>query len=227
MDVLPAVCVTLDCRYSYYSAEDNALNESPLSLSQEKYNQLLGFSISSALLAFALAIGCAIIYSRARRRFAMVAPAEDDSGRPAPSFWMWLWRDLTRKESVPDDASKEKPTQNLLEMKKDQQSFRRNAKKGYIGQERRAPPTVQSFPPTPQEVASALQDSEYFRSVAQEELERRERVAMMAREEREMLGLRAPALLVAVPLELPPSHRRRLKGAKGSLPPPPTLPRPY
>jgi hypothetical protein len=215
--------VTVCCRYSYYSADDNALNESPLSLSQEKYNQLLGFTISAAIFAFFLAIGGAMIYSRARRRFALVAPTESDHpGRPAPSFWKWLWNDLTSKQLPPADETQ---AASLKQQEPFQggNNFRRTAKKGYV---QRATLTIESsVPPTPEAMATALQGSEYFRALAREEHERRERLAQIARDENEGLGLRLPPI-VRVPLELPPSNGRRRRGA-GQLPQAPALPRPY
>ena len=214
----------VDChnRYSYYSADDNALNESPVSLSQEKYNQLLGFTITSAILSFALAIGCARIYSRARRRFALVVPAQSDhpSSR-APSFWIWLWRDLT-SATIPlteTNAVSPKPVQPNL----GQQSYRRSAKKGYV---KRADLTIDSMPPTPQEVAAALENSEYYRALTQE-LERKERLAQMAKDENDGLGLQVPSSLLRMPPQLPPSSGRRQRGARNTLPQPPALPRPY
>lgn len=217
-------CDDFSCRYSYYSADDNALNESPLSLSQEKYNQLLGFTISSSILAFALAIGCAKIYSRARHRFTLVVPTESDRpGRPAPSFWMWLWRDITSKETQPADDAREKSLKPSQPSQMDQ-TFKRTIKKGYV---QRAALTIDNMPPTPQAMAAALEGSEYFRALAQDELARQERLAQIARDEAEGLGLRVPAALLRVPNELPPSHGRRLRNSRGTLPQAPALPRPY
>ena len=210
--------------YSYYSADDNALNESPLSLSQEKYNQLLGFSISATILAFALAIGCAKIYSRARRRFALVVPAQvDGPGQSAPSFWRWLWRDMTSKEMQPEDAAREKSLKPSQPNQADQH-FRRTTKKGYV---QRAALTIDNLPPTPQAVAAALEGSEYFRAIARDELARQETLAQNARDEVEGLGLRVPSALLRAPQELPPSHGRRQRSARGLLPQAPALPRPY
>jgi len=214
-------CFDFVCRYGYYSADDNALNESPLSLSQEKYNQLLGFTISAAIFAFFLAIGGTMIYARARRRFALIAPSESDlPGRPAPSFWMWLWHDLTSKQLPPADETKVVlPKQ--LEPAQGTQDFRRTAKKGYV---QRATLTIESsLPPTPEAMAAALQGTEYFRVLAQEEHERRERLAQSARDETEGLGLRLPTSLPRAPQELPPSNGRRRRGAGQA----PALPRPY
>jgi hypothetical protein len=210
------------CRYSYYSADDNSLNESPLSLSQEKYNQLLGFTITSAIMSFALAIGCAKIYTRARNRYSLVVPTESDHpSRAAPSFWMWLWHDLTRKEIAAADetfAAAPKPVQPT----QTEQKFRRTAKKGYV---QRADVSIDSLPPTPQAVAAALGSSEYFRALAQEEQARRDALAQMARDENEELGLRIPSNLLRAPQQLPPSHGRRQRGVRGT--PPPALPKPY
>ncbi len=210
-------------RYSYYSADDNALNESPLSLSQERYNQLLGFTITSAIMAFALAIAAAKIYARARRRYALVVPAQSDhSSSPAPSFWMWLWRDLTTSEpklSTDTNAASPKPVQPSL----GQQPFRRVAKKGYV---KRADLAIDSMPPTPQQVVAALENSEYYRALSQE-LEKKERLAQMSKDENAGLGLQVPSNLLRAPPELPPSNRRRLRGEKNTLPQPPSLPRPY
>ena len=211
-------------RYSYYSADDNTLNESPLSLSQEKYNQLLGFTISSAIMSFALAIGCAKIYSRARRRYALVVPTESDHpGRAAPSFWAWLWSDLTSKQDVP---AGEVQAQSLkpLEPAQGEQGYLRAAKKGYV---QRAALTIDTLPPTPQAVAAALESSEYFRALDHEERDRRERLAQIARDENEELGLRVPSDVLRAPQELPPSHGRRQRGSRSALPRAPALPRPY
>ncbi len=215
-----------DCfhRYSYYSADDNALNESPLSLSQEKYNQLLGFTISSAIMSFALAIGCAKIYSRARHRYALVVPTESDHpNHSAPSFWVWLWRDLTSK-AVPPASETQAKAPKPSEPAEGEQSFRRAAKNRYV---QRAALTIDGMPPTPQAVAAALETSEYFRTLAQEERSRLDRLAQMARNENEELGLRVPSNVLRAPQELPPSHGRRQRGGRSTLPQPPTLPRPY
>jgi hypothetical protein len=222
--ILNEGCCDACCRYSYYSAEDNALNESPLSLSQEKYNQLLGFTIALSILGFALAIGCARIYSRARHRFALVVPTESDRpGSQSPSFWMWLWHDMTSQEPQPEDKPQEK---TLKPSQPDQgdQPFHRKAKKGYV---QRAALSIDNMPPTPQAMAAALEESEYFRALAQEELASQERLARAAREEAEGLGLRVPAALLSAPNELPPSHLRRQRVNRGLLPKAPALPKPY
>jgi hypothetical protein len=194
-----------------------------LSLSQEKYNQLLGFSISATILAFAIAFGCAKIYSRARRRFLLVHPAQaDGAGRSAPSFWKWLWKDLTSKVVAPEDITMEKALKPFQPNQADQ-LFLRTAKKGYV---QRAALTVDSMPPTPQAVAAALESSEYYRAIARDELVRQETLAQNARDEIKGLGLRVPPALLRAPQELPPSQGRRQRSARG-LPKAPTLPRPY
>jgi hypothetical protein len=83
------------------------------------------------------------------------------------------------------------------------------------------------LPPTPQAVAAALEGSEYFRAIARDELARQETLAQNARDEVEGLGLRVPSALFRAPQELPPSHGRRQRSARGVLPQAPALPRPY
>ena len=130
---------------------------------------------------------------------------------------------MTSQEPQPEDKPQAK---TLKPSQPDQgdQTFHRKAKKGYV---QRAALSIDNMPPTPQAMAAALEESEYFRALAQEELASQERLARAAREEAEGLGLRVPAALLSAPNELPPSHLRRQRVNRGLLPKAPALPKPY